>query len=235
MSSFKNYARGCKECVARVDRAIYSGATLTKEEKLDYYFKTLLVYREELKQFLISPTYRLAEFYSKVFSEIKKVDKYGYSNDTAVDCLRRINRWSMLCLGIRSSYVGGEDEDGVLYISVDNLQDSAYECVYSVTNRASLIDTIVDFSQYLVDNCSRDYGSFAETYMNRVLNEVNSGESPVPYLNMSEQKTLSFALSKNAITSKVTYLKIREGDSYERNDRDVHRGRQYGDGLRGTI
>lgn len=234
MYNFKDYLKGCKSCVDLVDKALSEDIVLSKEEKLDYYFKTLLFYREELKQFLLEPMYRVAKFYSKVFFEVRKIDKYGYSNDSAVSAFKRINRSSLICNGVGSSSVYGEDEDGTLFIYVDDLKDRVYDKCYKIYDRDTLMFAMVDYAQYLV-SYSKYSSDFTDRYMLSVLDDVIRGVEPQPYLNMSESQTLGFALSKKGISSKVTYFKILGGDSDGWNGRDVFERRGDNGGLRGAI
>lgn len=216
MAKFSNYMRGCKDCLDLVDNAVSRGVVLSKEERFDNYFKTLLFYREDLKRVMSSKLYRVASFYSHAFLEMKKVEVGGYDNKSAYSSFKKLNKLSLIYNGKCGTDLISYDEDGTLYVAVEDFDKKGYEIIYSINDRDSLIKCLCDFAQYLVSN-SRNSNTFINTYLGGVVSDVYDEVAPTPYSNVSESQTLGYVLSENGISTRVPYLRILDGNANEGN------------------
>lgn len=224
MDKFGDYMKGCIKCVDTVDKAIEDGSVvLSREEKFDYLFKTLLVYRCEPKMLAKSKLYRKAYFLSICFNEIKKIYRYGYDNRSAVRIFRKINTASMLLNRKFSFTIEGGDENGTMHIYIDDLNDKTCEMIYDITDGSSLVECIEDFVEYLMSN-TKGVTVFESSYITRVLNDVYGDKEVVPYTNMSPAKTLGFVISEENTVSNLVQFVNTGGVANGRNERGIFVG-----------
>lgn len=221
MNKFSKYMRGCKDIITKVDNAIIEGAVLSPEEKFDYDFKSLILYRGEFKKYLSDSNYRVASFYAQVYLLLRKISKEGYTNSLAIKYFRKVNKKALMFLGYYSLSVEGKDRNGTLTIEVED-EDEDYYYEFEVHNVSSLIRELTAFAEYLV-GCSGEVSVFIRNYFSTVVSDVYNEVSPKAYINMSNSRTLSSVLFKKYSISNIVYFKNYGGEYYGYDEGDIRK------------
>lgn len=196
MNKFDSYVLGIEESLQKVDKAVKSGAYLTKMEVFDYNFKSVLGKVGESKSFLSDVEFRASYFYARFFKKMMELKQYGY---TFEDVEKLFKVMCTRAMQLRLSYgksVYCWNRDGAVYVEVKNKSESVH--TFEILNRTDLCKAcIVVLTYFATDRVKNiELKSFMESYLMEVFNKIAAGEKPEPYIYRGLAKSLKNELNK---------------------------------------